>query len=178
MSTSNLGAGSLICLAFSPTAHAQTSLPGEDVCATTAPVQQGASPGTIARHFPTAGTVNALVLFVQNRNDTQEDDCYDSTRRPIQFREFPASVCAGQPDTPHLQSTSDDPVSEWPQGRSTTPARTLPSWGAEFLARPETDPAEFAPGSLSEYYHLNSGGRFTLTGYVYPEVYIPDHDPS
>src|SRR5690606_22860975 len=33
-------------------------------------------------------------------------------------------------------------------------------------------------GSLSQYYHVNSWGRFRLHGYVYPEVYIAEHDPS
>lgn len=126
--------------------------------------------------------MNALVVFVQNKNDDRADDCYDTTRPEGGFYHYYAAdpttgrtPCYGQPDTPVAQSTADDPLSEWPQGRSTTANPALPSWatGMKFLATPGTLPTAFEPGSLSEYYHLNSGGRFTLTGYVYPEVYVP-----
>lgn len=69
-------------------------------------------------------------------------------------------------------------MTEWPYDRSTGPDRTLPSWGASLLAAPNTAPSAFPAGSLSEYYHINSGGRFALTGYVYPKVYIPANDPG
>ena len=159
-------------------ARAQTTTLKGATCAL--PVAASGEPALAAPAFlfPRRGTINALVVFVQNENDRIEDDCFDSTREPINFREFPASVCAGQPDTPTRQSTSDDPVTEWPSARSLGPDRALPSWGASLLAAPGTAPAAFPAGSLSEYYRLNSGGRFTLTGYVYPKVYLPANGPD
>jgi M6 family metalloprotease-like protein len=128
--------------------------------------------------FPNHGTINALIIFVQNATDTGEDDCFDSRAPVINFHQFPASDCRDRQDTPELQSTTADPETEWPQGWSTGRDRDPPMWASTMLAAPGTLPANFPTGSLSQFYHLNSGGRFTLTGHVYPEVYIPAHEPS
>ena len=130
-----------------------------------------------ALKFPTSGTVNALIIFVQNYTDSGRDDCFDSTQPLIDFHQFPASTCQNRQDTPNLQSTTADPETEWPQGWSTGPDRNPPMWANTMLAAPGTLPSNFPTGSLSQFYHLNSGGRFALTGYVYPKVYIPAHEP-
>ena len=101
-------------------------------------------------HFPAEGTLNAFVIFVQHRDDLYDNDL------------------------------TTDPATEWPAAWSRGPARLLPAWAGEqgeaLLAPPGTPPAAFAEGSVSRFYHLMSGGRFTLTGAVYPRVYIPAHE--
>ena len=139
-----------ILLVLALPAQSQTTPFGEGLCATPSLAAEGTQLAP-ALKFPTVGTVNALIVFVQNRDDTQVDDCFDGTRNPVtDFREFPPSVCAGQPDRPALQSTSDDPVTEWPQRWGTASEDQLPSWAPSMLAAPNTSPANFAPGSLPQ----------------------------
>ena len=97
--------------------------------------------------FPDHGAVHALVIFVQH-----------------------ADVADGAGDF------GSDPETEWPHGRSLGPERRLPAWAEDdrLLAPPGTDPAAFDEGSLSAFYDLMSHGRFHLTGYIYPRVYIPE----
>lgn len=104
------------------------------------------------RHFPTEGRFNAFVIFVQHR-----DDRYDN-------------------------ELTTDRSTEWPAEHSRSRARALPVWagddGSGLIAPPGADPDRFAEGSISRFYDVMSGGRFILTGDVYPQVYIPDHDKS
>lgn len=97
---------------------------------------------------PNEGEISALVLFVQ----------------------FPT-----EPDA--YGDWASDPATEWPHARGLDPARAIPAWGEDgrLLAPPGTPPEQFAPGSLSAFYHTMSHGRFRLTGYVYPEVLHPAH---
>lgn len=98
--------------------------------------------------FPTEGRLNALVLFVQ-----------------------PDSLADGAGDY------GSDPATEWPAAWSQGPERRLPAWaeGERLLARPDTPPEAFDPGSLSAFYHTMSAGRFTVSGYVFPQVLAPAH---
>ncbi len=98
--------------------------------------------------FPNRGVVNAFVIFVQHADD------------PDYSGEF-----------------GSDPETEWPVDHSLGPDRLLPAWaeGNKLLSPPGTSPEEFDEGSLSAFYHQMSHGRFTITGYVYPKVYIPKH---
>ncbi|MDX1420152.1 MAG: hypothetical protein R3181_09310, partial [Rubricoccaceae bacterium] len=132
--------------------------------------------------FPDHGTLNALVLFVQHRDDAFED-CHDRTRVVEEdgrmfHPQIDDAVCHSGPDVPEATSWTDDEATEWPVYWSTGEAGPrLPQYAADgWLAPPGTPPSGYAEGSLSQYYHLNSGGRFELHGYVYPEVYIPQHD--
>lgn len=172
-----LGGLALAVALTAPPVRAQSSIDGA-VCAVPSVEPDGATQLNPTLYFPNHGTINALVIFVQNHNDTGRDDCFDSTQPVIDFHQFPVSACQNRDDTPTLQSTTLDPETEWPQGWSTGPARTPPMWASGLLAAPGTPPASFPTGSLSQYYHLNSGGRFALTGYVYPEVYLPANDPE
>lgn len=108
--------------------------------------------GGAQRYFPTEGRFNAFVIFVQHR-----DDRYDN-------------------------ELTTDRATEWPAERSRSRARALPAWagddGSDLIAPPGTDPARFPEGSISRFYDVMSGGRFILTGDVYPRVYIPEHDKS
>ncbi len=101
--------------------------------------------------FPVEGRVHALVVFVQD---------------------------VGVPEAHGDFAT--DPETEWPADWSLGPERRLPAWaaGERLLARPETPPEAFDSGSLSAFYRIMSHGRFTLSGYVYPRVYVPRHPPA
>lgn len=102
--------------------------------------------------FPNEGTINAFYIFVQHRNDRYDNEL------------------------------TTDPETEWPSDRSPGRDRKLPGWagkgGEKLIAAPGTPPSRFPEGSISQFYYLMSGGRFTLTGDVYPRVYIPEHDKS
>jgi M6 family metalloprotease-like protein len=134
------------------------------------PAGASTPPPGAALRFPTSGSINALVVFVQHEDDTYED-CRDysgidpATQQP---QYLPGSACAG-PDRLDAQSFTDDPVTEWPLSQ-------MPGWASTYLAPPGTSPSAYPDGSLSAYYDLASGGRFQVTGHVYPDLYIPDHD--
>ena len=128
--------------------------------------------------FPNHGTVNILIVFVQHLDDTFED-CHDTTQLdedgvPIQID---PNICYQGPDIPTATSWTDDEATEWPVYWSQEPDRRLPIWAENgFIASPDTDPLLFPEGSLSEYYDVMSDGELTITGYVYPEVYIPQQN--
>ena len=141
------------------------------------PLPSGAATSRAAGAFPDHGTINALVVFVQRSDDTF-DDCNDITQSEIFngriiARQVDREICINQPHPLTAVSTTDDPVTEWPAAGVDGQGPSLPSWGPTFLAPPGAAPSSFEVGSLSHYYHLMSGGRFTLTGVVYPEVYSP-----
>ncbi len=98
--------------------------------------------------FPDHGAIHALVIFIQHPEQADTDG-----------------------------EAGSDPETEWPYERSLGPDRRLPAWaeGGRLLAPPGAPPESFDEGSISAFYHLMSGGRFTLTGYVYPKVYFPEH---
>ena len=99
-------------------------------------------------YFPNHGTINALVVFVQHR-----DDVYDNV-------------------------LTTDPGTEWPAQHSRGPDRKLPTWarGDRFIAPPGTAPTEYVGGSISQYYRLMSNGILHIHGFVYSRVIIPDQD--
>ncbi len=116
--------------------------------------ESGAPRTDAPARFPTKGRINAFVVFVQHR-----DDVYDN------------------------ELTTDERT-EWPARWSSSSKNRLPAWagarrgkeGEQLLASPNAAPKDFAEGSLSQFYHLMSNGRFTVTGEVFPEVYTPEHD--
>lgn len=135
----------LLALAASPPAPAQEGL---SVCALPEDplrAESDAAPGANL-YFPNEGRINALLVFVQHKDDYGDD------------------------------ASTTDPVTEWPSTWSRGADRRLPTWGPAQLALPGTHPDGYAEGSLSHYYRTVSGGRFKLEGYVYPEVYIPQQN--
>ena len=142
------------------------------------PFSGGAGPGA-QLYFPNHGTINILMVFVL-RSDDSFEDCHDPTQidpvtgNPVQIDR---SICYQGPDTPTATSWTDDEATEWPVYWSQEPDRRLPMWAENgYLAEPGTNPASFAEGSLSQYYYLMSNGELEITGYIYPEVYITEHD--
>lgn len=63
-----------------------------------------------------------------------------------------------------------DPATEWPFDHGQPPAWTEQGG---LLAPPGTAPDAYTDGSLSAFYHLMSRGRFSLTGAIYPTIYVP-----
>jgi len=142
--------------------------------------EDAAGPEAAQLFFPDHGTINALVVFVQHRDDYFEH-CWDYTTDTDLSTNSPGAnnPCYAGPDVPHLESWTDDVATEWSAEWSRGSDRRLPQWASnEWLAEPDSSPSSYVEGSLSQYYHVNSWGRFRLHGYVYPEVYIPEHDPS
>jgi len=137
----------------------------------------GGNPGAQI-FFPSEGTINALIVYVQHKDDFYEH-CYNTTTgQDLSTSDSLSTVanpCNAGPDSPTLTSWTDDVTTEWPALHSRGSNRQLPLMAVDQLAPPGTTPSQFAEGSISEYYHLMSGGLLTITGYVYPEVYIPEH---
>ncbi|MDX1420025.1 MAG: hypothetical protein R3181_08670 [Rubricoccaceae bacterium] len=144
---------------------------------------EDAPPSFVHPLFPDHGTLNALVLFVQHRDDDFED-CrdrtqvlYDDDGQPYHPQIDDDAICYAGPDGPAATSWTDDEATEWPAYWRDEPGRPLPLYVSDgWLAPPDATENDYVEGSLSQYYHLNSGGEFKLHGYVYPEVYVPEHD--
>ena len=139
--------------------------------------------------FPVSGTVNALVIFAQHKDDAFRDcrrfDGWDANQLPTytdvasQYNTFCANRSGFLWTPGNYQSYTDDPVSEWPAALPSGPnanTRQLPNWANNIIDPPGS--TTFTAGSLSELYHQASNGALTLTGEVWPYTYIPDHNKS
>ena len=135
-------------------------------------------------NFPTSGTVNALIIFVQHQNDDYED-CkeltgYSSLGVPTFSSSTYTNDCenrSGDSWQPGgYQSWTDDATSEWPvdlpAGPDADHTRELPDWAEDLIDPPGS--TSFTEGSLSDFYNKVSNGALTLTGEVWDYVYIPD----
>ncbi|MEM1094958.1 MAG: T9SS type A sorting domain-containing protein [Bacteroidota bacterium] len=138
--------------------------------------------------FPAEGTVNALVIFVQHKDNSYRD-CkrFDGWTSAGLVVASTAGVsydvnCAGQSDSwtiNEYQSWTEDPSTEWPAnlpfetiGTDTDKARQLPAWANTVIDLPGT--TTITDGSLTDFYNRMSNGRLNLRGRVWPHTYIPD----
>ncbi len=134
-------------------------------------------------NYPVSGTHNALIVFVQSKDDIYKD-CrqftgYDSSDgRPL-FNDVSYNNCAPNgtlnPDSWQIggyQSWDSDPVSEWPadlpnEGSDPAHMRRLPAWARNGFID-SINSTTITPNSLTEYYNQMSNGRFLLRGQVWP----------
>ncbi|MFU8859682.1 MAG: hypothetical protein ACNA8K_04595 [Cyclonatronaceae bacterium] len=143
-------------------------------------------PGATVR-FPVTGDVNALIVFVQRRDDRYED-CrtltgFNDLNEPLFNDQVPYGRCANRPGMTDsripggLQSFTDNPLAEWPANlpdSSVRGFRQLPAWAPDIIDPPGSDEITF--GSLTDLYHRYSNGTFNFRGKVWPWTYIPEHD--
>ena len=131
------------------------------------------------RHFPTSGTINALVVFVQYEDDKFEHCGLKTDDRSS--RNYNPNCTS---NNPAFESWTDNSETEWPAywskgSNPTGEIGRLPMWaeGQKLLAAPGTAPGLFPKSSMSEYYRLVSSGQLTVTGHVYPKViFLTDPD--
>ena len=146
--------------------------------------QETAAWPTTRSTIPLDGRVNALIVFVQNKDDFFRH-CVDVEGVPLDTKPPEVSyaehcgVTPGQ-DGPRYESWTDDPVTEWPAFTLVDgdTVRALPQFAARIIDPPGTAPDDYTEGSLSHYYWLMSNGQFQLEGLVYPELFIPSCLPS
>jgi hypothetical protein len=156
--------------------RAQGSPDGVD-CATQEPT--GSAPAPPLLWFPNHGRVNAIVVFMaapderEQCSDATDRDEYGIPRDITDTHPYPTTCGLTPGDDEQYQSYSDDPLTEWP-AVYTAGELPLPPWAAGFVAAPGTAPANYAPGSLSDYYWTMSGGRFRLEGVVYPRTVVTE----
>jgi M6 family metalloprotease-like protein len=143
-------------------------------------------PGATVR-FPVTGDVNALIVFVQRKDDRYED-CrtltgFNERNEPLFNDRIPYEQCANRPGmtdsrTPGgLQSFTDNPLAEWPANLPDSSARgfrQLPAWAPGIIDPPGS--GQITIGSLTDIYNRYSNGTFNFRGKVWPYTYIPEHD--
>ncbi|TVQ15877.1 MAG: hypothetical protein EA364_01025 [Balneolaceae bacterium] len=143
-------------------------------------------PGATVR-FPITGDINALIVFVQ-RKDNHFEDCrsvtgFNELNEPLFNDRVPYQRCAERPgmtdswDPRGVQSFTDNPLAEWPAGLPDSSARgfrQLPAWATGIIDAPGSDDITF--GSLTDIYHRYSNGTFNFRGKVWPYTYIPEHN--
>ncbi len=124
--------------------------------------------------FPNHGEINALVVFIQHKDDTYEHCASSSDLSGANY-----SFCASR--TPGYESWTDDPETEWPANlplSSDGRTRDLPRWANRVIDPPGRPAASLTPGSLSDFYQRNSLGKFGIRGVVYPRTYVPKMNSS
>jgi M6 family metalloprotease-like protein len=143
-------------------------------------------PGALVR-FPVMGDVNALIVFVQRRDDRYED-CrmftgFNEVGEPVFDDSVPYQRCADRPgmqdswDPGGFQSFTDNPLTEWPADlpdSSVRGFRQLPAWASDIIDPPNS--TQITEGSLTDLYRRYSNGTFNFRGIVWPYTYIPQHD--
>jgi M6 family metalloprotease-like protein len=143
-------------------------------------------PGATVR-FPVTGDVNALIVFVQRKEDRYED-CrtltgFNELNEPLFNDGIPYDRCANRPGrtdsrTPGgLQSFTDNPLAEWPANlpdSSVRGFRQLPAWAPGIIDPPGSGQITF--GSLTDLYNRYSNGTYNFRGKVWPWTYIPEHN--
>ncbi|MFU8861465.1 MAG: hypothetical protein ACNA8K_13695 [Cyclonatronaceae bacterium] len=138
-------------------------------------------------NFPVEGNVNALIVFVQRKDDHYED-CrrflgYNHLGEPQFEDSIDYSYCANRPnmqdswDIDGVQSFTDNPLTEWPANLpdSAHPSyRQLPVWASGIIDPPNSE--QITEGSLTDLYKRYSNGDFNFRGKVWPYTYIPENN--
>lgn len=151
--------------------------------------------GGAALNYPATGTHNALIVFVQSKDDIYKD-CRQftgynpSTGQPnFSSNGVTYNDCAPNgnlnPDSWQIggyQSWDSDPVSEWPadlpnEGSDPTHMRQLPAWARNGFID-SINSTTITPNSLTEYYNQMSNGRFLLRGQVWPHTYVMNQNAA
>ena len=130
--------------------------------------------------FPVHGDVNALIVLVQFDEDVYEH-CAKLTHYSVEgmakFEEKPYAECENREkdgfEIGDYQSWTDDAQTEWKSDlpRLSNRTRTLPTFANKLIDAPND--LRIHSGSLTDFYHRMSGGKFNFRGLVYPSVYIP-----
>jgi M6 family metalloprotease-like protein len=138
-------------------------------------------------NFPVEGSVNALIVFVQRKDDHYED-CrrflgYNNLGEPQFEPSIDYSYCENRPDMQDsweingVQSFTDNPLTEWPANLPDTwfdNSRQLPAWATGIIDPPNS--TQITEGSLTDLYNRYSNGKFNFRGTVWPFTYIPEHN--
>ncbi len=128
-----------------------------------------------ALFIPNNGTIHALVVYIQQAQDTFRD-CIDtqlpSTDPGHNLSNQYDTYCAGAPPTGRYQSRTEDQATEWPAFRMVNgvPTQVLPNWANRVIDVPGTAPSAYQVGSLSHFFWEMSRGTFKLEGRVYPDL--------
>lgn len=126
-------------------------------------------------YIPNDGTIHALVVFVQQAQDTFRD-CIDthklSTDPGHNLSNQYDTYCAGAPPTGRYQSRTEDPATEWPAFRMVNgvPTQVRPDWADRVIDAPGTNTSAYQSGSLSHFFWEMSRGTFKFEGRVYPDL--------
>ncbi|MCH8569653.1 MAG: T9SS type A sorting domain-containing protein [Balneolales bacterium] len=173
----------------------------DDICAMVADESELMSFSYAEKRFPVEGDVNALFIFVQHKNDVFEAckqfEGFDSeSGLPLISADTTYSICQNRPilestscipghtlnrladDKFGLQSSTDDPLTEWPHNLPAGPdslhTKLLPCWATDIIDPPLS--SQITEGSMTDLYRRVSNGKLNFRGHVWPYTYIPEYN--